>query len=149
MDGKEFSLRPRAQVVDRMGGELLACAALTLDQHRGAGGGDLFDRFKNLHHRGRAADHALDRILPLDLGAEFLVFADGVSLADGPFDQDFQTVDIHRLGDKIIHTAPHRLHGGIHRSVGGHHDANRRVRAGGDDFDQLHSVARAEAQIGE
>ena len=149
MDGEEFPLRPGAEVVNGVCGEFFARAALALDQNRRAGGSHLLDRLENLHHCGGAADHSLEGVLALDLGAEFLVFLRGFALPDRSFDQNFQPVDIHRLGYKIVNTALHRLHSGIHRAIGRHHDGNRGIWPAGKFLDEFHSVAGSESQVGE
>ena len=64
-------------------------------------------------------------------------------------DQQFNLVEIERLGDEIVSTAFHRLHCEIHRAVSGHHDADRRTRNFQCTIDQDHPVFAAEAEIGE
>ena len=85
----------------------------------------------------------------MDLRAELLVFAAGVALAEGALDKDFEPVDIHRLRNKVVGPALHRLHGGIHRTVSGHHDANRRVRFFNNPLNERHTIIPAEPQVGE
>ena len=79
--------------------------------------------------------------------AEFLVFRAGFPIAQGALDEDFQPVDIHRLGHKIIGTALHGLDRGIDRSVSGHHDANRGFGQLQGLFNQLHAIFPAQAQV--
>ena len=120
-----------------------------MHEHRGARRSDLLDGVENLHHRGRSADHAIDAKLVLNFRAELLVFTTGVALAEGAFDEDFQPIDIHGLRHKIVSSALHGLHSGIHRTVGSHHDADRRIRLFDNPLDERHAVIPAEAQVGE
>ncbi len=149
VDGDEFSLRAWTQFVNRMGRKFLTGAALALHKHSGARGSDLFNGVENLHHRGRSADHAIDAELILNLRAELLVFAVGVAFAEGALDENFESVDIHRLRDKIVSSTLHSLHGGIHRSISSHHDADRRVCLFDNPFDERHAIIPAESQVGE
>ena len=149
MDGYEFSLRAWTEFVNRMGREFLAGAALALHEHSGARGSDLLDGVKNLHHRRRSADHAIDTELTLNLRPELLVFPAGVAFAERAFDENFEPVDVHRLRNKIVSSALHRLHGGIHRSIGSHHDADRRVCLFHNPLDERHAIITAEPQVGE
>ena len=64
-------------------------------------------------------------------------------------DQHFNFVEIERLGHEIVGAAFHRLDRGIDRTVGRHHDANRRMRHFQRALDQLHAILAAEPQIGQ
>ena len=136
-------------MVNGVRGQFLTRSTLALNQNGCPRRGDLFDRLENLHHHWRASDHALERVLTLDLGAEFLVLPVRVAFADSPFDQDLEPVDIHRLCHKIINPALHGLHGGVHRTIGGHHDADRGIRASGDLLHKFHAVPCAQPEVGQ
>ncbi len=67
VDRDEFLLRPSAQRVDRLRHELLARAALALDQHGRARGRHLPDRVEDFRHHRGFADQFFEPIFPLDL----------------------------------------------------------------------------------
>ena len=118
-----------------------------MHQYGGARGSHLFDCVKNFHHCLGTADHPIDTELALHFRAEFLVFAAGIALPEGTLDEDFQPVDIHWLRDEVIRTPLHRLDSRIHRSIGSHHDTNRRVRLLNNAFDKRHAVLLTETQV--
>ncbi len=83
MDGDEFCLVAVAEVMDGVGDQLLAGAALALDEDGGAGGGDLFDGVEDLLHHGGIADEVLEAEVFLDLLLEFAVFLLGLAALAG------------------------------------------------------------------
>jgi hypothetical protein len=116
--------------VNGAGDEFLAGAAFAFDQDGGAGGCDLLDRLDDrLHHFGLAED-AFDGEFALHLLLQRHVFVLQRAAAEGAFDEELHFIEIERLGDKMVGPAAHRLHGGVHAAVGGHHDADRRFRQG-------------------
>ena len=64
-------------------------------------------------------------------------------------DQQFDLVQVERLGHKIVGAAFHRFDRDIDRAVGRHHDADRGTRHFQGAIDQGHSIFAAEAQVGE
>ena len=61
IDGHEGARRPRAARMDGAGGELLARAGLTCDEHRPRGGGGALDQVLDLRHRAARADERVER----------------------------------------------------------------------------------------
>ncbi len=72
----ERPIRPGAAVVDRVGHQFLARAALSLDQHRGRGGGDLFDQLIDLLHPVVLAHQGVEPVAALQLLPEPAQFRD-------------------------------------------------------------------------
>ena len=64
-------------------------------------------------------------------------------------DQQFDFVEVERLGHEIVRTAFHRLDCDVDRAVGCHHDADRGTRHFQGAIDQRHSIFAAEAQVSE
>ena len=95
------------------GGEFLSRAGFSLDEDRGAGGSDLLDRFEDLDHRGGLPDHVFESCALLDLLAELLVFLARIPLTQSTLDEDLQTVDVDRLGHKVIGAPAHGLDCGV------------------------------------
>ena len=93
------------------------------------------------------ADHAVQAGASADLLAKFDVFTPGIPLAHCALNQHLQPINVHRLGHKVVGAALHCLHRCIHAAIGGHHDADRRLRQLLDLFHQLHAVFAAESQI--
>ena len=69
--------------------------------------------------------------------------------AQRPADEDFQPVEVDRLGDEIVRAALHGLDRGVDRAVGRHHDAHGRAGHLEGAVDEFHAVVGAEAQIGQ
>ena len=63
-------------------------------------------------------------------------------------DEQFNFIEVERLGNKIVGTAFHRFHGYVHRPVGRHHDAGRRAGHFQRAINQGHSIFAAETQVG-
>ena len=140
-----------AEVVQRVGDEFLARAALALDEHGRARRGDLADRVEHVLHRRRRADEGVQALAgaAFDLLAQFGVLALDHAAAQGAAHEDFQPVEVQRLGDEIVRPALHRGDGGVHRAVGGHHDAHRRRGHLQRPVDERHAVLAAQAQVGQ
>ena len=95
------------------------------------------------------ADQPLEPVLALDLLLQLDDFLLHLPAAQRPVDQDFQPVDVQRLGDEIVRAALHRLDRRVHRAVGRHHDDDRRMRQREDLLDERHPILAAEPQIGQ
>ncbi len=149
MHGDELGGGPAAEMVDGAGRELLAGAAFPLDEHGGACGRHLLDGFEDGLERVGFADDALDGEFLPDLLLERGVFLLQMAAAQGAFDEQLHLVEIQRLGDEMVGPAPHRLHRRVHAAVGGHHDADGRLRQSKRLLQQLHAVVLAESEIGE
>ena len=149
MNGDEGHLGSRAQRMEGAGSDLLARAAFTGDEHRCLAGGHLADRLEDpLHDRG-AADHPVRHAGTDHLALEFDVLGAELALPQSAAHEHLEPVDVHRLGHKIVGTAFHGLHRRVHRTVGRHHDADRRVGALQEGVHELHPVVGAELQVGD
>src|SRR5207244_13588340 len=100
---------PRRARVDRAGDELLAGAALALDEHRRGAAGDLLEERHHPAERGaRADDRALleQVVEPL---LERAVLLDQVSALEGLADQAQELGALERLGEEGVRALLHRL----------------------------------------
>ena len=113
----------RAAVVDGAGHQLLAGAALALDEHGGAGVADRLHQLEDRAHLGRLADEVLE----LALDAELLLQDAGAVLQllalERLGDGEAHLVDVlEGLGQVVVGAGLHRLDRRLHRGEGGHHD---------------------------
>src|SRR5690606_10173920 len=99
-----------AQVVDGAGDDLLAGAALAVDQDGAGALGDGHDLLADAAHRGGGADEAVEAAeaaalagarVPLAGAAEERVLADEAAVLDGPLDGDDELVPLERLGEVV------------------------------------------------
>ena len=97
--------------MDRAGEELLARAALALDQHRRRRRGHLLDEHHGATERRAAAD---DRALPQQIVQallQHLVLLDQLAALERLVDELEQLLAPERLGEKVVGAVLHRLHG--------------------------------------
>jgi hypothetical protein len=99
--------------------------------------------------RGRVAPNIPKPVTFVHLLPQRAIFLLELAALHGAREQQFNLVEIERLGDKIVCTAFHRLDCDIDRAVGGHHDADWRTRHFQGAIDQRHSVFAAEAKVSE
>jgi len=121
-DGHERPIRTGAAVVDRLGDHVLSGAALPLQQDgRRLAVADLLDQVHDLPHGRAAADQirlALDRQV---LRPQTTHLPAEPGRLQGLLDDHGKLVQVHRLGQVVEGAQLHRLHGALHRPVGGHH----------------------------
>ena len=113
-----------AERMDQPGSELLAGAALALQQHGGVEAGDLADLAEHALHRGGLADEGIrlgrqPRLQPVDLAIGPVQFE---RLADDGL-QRLQILE--GLGQIIEQPFPHRRHGIAHLGEAGHENADQ------------------------
>ena len=139
IDRDERPVAARAQLVDRLGAELLAGAAFAGNEDRGAALGGAFDDVVDRAHRQRGADQP----------GKPAVFGDvaggGETFQPAPVqrvpDRDQQAVGGERLDDEVVGALAHRLDRGIDRAVRGNDDHRRGQAAPADraqDLDAVH-----------
>ena len=126
---------PWARLVDRLGGEFLAGAALAGDEDIGPAGGDALDGAVDRLHGRRAADEAEEAVLAGGCALTSLQFGLQRPLRDDEgalLHRVLQGEDQLRLGiglgQEVGGPGPHHLDRGIHRGIGGDDD-DRRLRA--------------------
>lgn len=145
----QFGLGASAQIVNGTCDQFLAGAAFAFNEDGRPGGRDLLDGLEDGFERVSLAEDALNAELLLDLLLQDLVFLLQAAAAQGAFHQQFDLVQVQRLGDKMVGAAPHGLDGGVHAAVGGHHDADGGTRHRQGLLKQFHAIVLAKAQIGE
>ncbi len=126
---------PQAVGVDGPGDELLAGAALAVDQDRGVGRGDLEDLLPEVLDQGVMAD---DLVVFLGLLLEVLALAAEVRLLEGVADADQDPLAVERLFQEIEGPELGGLDRGLDRPLPRDHDDLRHVRARpqlGQDFE--------------
>ena len=141
------SRRP-AQVVDGPGDQLLARAALPLDQDREVGVGDLADAGEDLADRGALADHLRELARGGQPVAQPAVLLAQPVVLEGLADLEPQHLQVDRLGEVVVGAQPHRLHGRLDRPVGGDHQDQRLRPAVLDVPHQVEARERARASSG-
>src|SRR5688572_20348511 len=123
VDRHERLLGARAQLVDRLGDELLAGARLAPDQHRRRRRGGLLDDLVDLAHARTAADHVAEAAVLAQLPAQDLYLAPRVLPLDDLVEQDLQPLRLDRLGQVVVGALLDRLDRRFNGPLGGqdHH----------------------------
>src|SRR5690606_10478825 len=130
----------RTVVVDGARDEFLAGARLPLDQHAGAGGGNLPRHLEDALHGRRTADDVVEAVALVDLAAQVLVLALEFALLEDTADQHAEFLEVHRLHEVVERAELHGLDGRLHRAVPGeHHKLGLGVFIA-DVLEQLHAV---------
>ncbi len=133
VDGDEGPLGSGRVRVDGAGHQLLARAALALNQDRRPARGGLDDQVEHLPHPGAAPDDVGELVVPLlDVLPERAVLAQQVAPLEGVADDDEHLVVLERLRDVVERSALHR----------GNRALDRRVRGDDDDGQLLVDVAQ-------
>ena len=78
--------------------------------------------------RRRIAPDIFEPVTLVHLFAERAIFLLKFAALHRARDQQFDFVEVQRLGDEIVSATFHRLDCDIDRAVSGHHDADRRTR---------------------
>ncbi|ALC15448.1 hypothetical protein DSOUD_0660 [Desulfuromonas soudanensis] len=123
VDGHEGFVGPGAFVMNGLGDQLLAGAALPLNQDgAGIAAGDLFHHGQYGVHVAVGADDVADAVLARLLGTQVLHLALELAGFESLFDDDGELVEIEGLVDVVVGPHAHRLDGGLKNAEGGHHD---------------------------
>ena len=149
MHRDEFGFVPAAQIVNRVSDQFLAGAAFAFDQDIRGRGRDLSDGVEHLAQRRRFADDVFESVTFVHLLTQRPIFLLHPAAGQGARDQDFDLVEVERLGHEIVGAAFHRFDRGVDRTVGRHHDADGRMRKFERALDQGHAVVAAETEIGD
>ena len=92
----------RAQLVERLGDELLAGAGLAADQHRRVGRRGVLDHLIDLAHLGALADHRAERAVFAELAPQHAHLAQRRVALDDLAQQDPEPLQIDRLGEVVV-----------------------------------------------
>jgi hypothetical protein len=141
--------RPRTRLVDRLGDEFFACARLALDQNRGARGRDEPHLVDHVLEFLRRADDAFDAEFLIEALVQLLHFHLERFGFQRALDQDFQPLDVHRLGQEIDSAAFHRFDRGVDISIRRHHENGGALRQRERLVDHLETGLSRHAQIGQ
>ncbi len=136
VDRHQLAAGPPAVVVDELGDQFLAGAALAADEHRGVGARHLARQFHRLAEAGRDANHVellTHAGLCHQLGAEVVRFPRDHHGVGGATDQDLEVGGGERLGEVVPGAGAERLDAAGDAGVAGHddHDGVAMVLEGG------------------
>ena len=122
IDRHEGLVGTAAMLVDGAGDHFLASAAFAGQQDGGVAFTHRIHRLEHLAKRRAIAHQAVELRMLVQLGAHARVVAHDVAKLQGLGHGNVQLVDVERLGNVVIGTVTHRLHGVFYRAVGRHHD---------------------------
>jgi hypothetical protein len=126
LSGTNGCVGARAELVQRLGDQLLARAGLAGHEHGGVGARDLLDLVVDRLHRGRRADHPAEAPEPAQLLAQRAHLPAQPRRALDVRENLFEPPDVDRLGEIVGDAAADRAHGGVDARVAGHeHDVHR------------------------
>ena len=145
VDRHEGTLGTVAGVVDGAGQQLIAGAALALDEHAHVAAGNAPRLLQELLHGAALAD---DRLAPAVVLRLFLA-VDGAALDKGGLDAVQQLAAVEGLGEVTEHPLVRRFHGIGNGAVGGENDHRQRRVAGVHLFEQRHAIHLLHAQVGD
>ena len=117
VDRDERKRRARTELMDRLRHELLARARFAGDEHRRLGRRRLLDHLIDLPHLRTVADERAERAVLAELASQRLHLAHRLQALDDLVEQDFQALDIDRLGQVVVRAFFHRLDGGVDGSL--------------------------------
>ena len=120
IDRDERPVAPRAQLMDRLGAELLAGPALAGDEDRGAALCRAFDHVVDRPHRQRGANEAAKSAVLGDVVRRGEAFE--VPSLQRVSHRDQEAVRGERLDDEVVGTLAHRIDRDLDRAVRGHDD---------------------------
>src|SRR5215470_17801987 len=101
--------------------ELLTRSALARDHHGGTAVRRLSDGFEDLENPRALADEAFEAVLTTQLALELAILVLESLALQRIRDGEAQLVELEGLGDVVIRTELHRLHGRFRRSERSHH----------------------------
>ena len=124
VDRDERPVFAGAEAVDGPSHQLLARAALALDQHREIRGRRALGHVEDALERLALADQVLEaaRRLPFPEGPHLHLQASPV---EGAGDHDLELGHLEGLGEEVVGSARDRIDGDLPRAVGRHHDDGR------------------------
>jgi hypothetical protein len=147
VDGDEGLVFARRVGVDGLGDQLLAGAALALNQNRGSTGRDLGDEIEDLEHDLAFAHDVAEVIALLEGALELEVLFLGAMAGDGGADVGQQLFIVPGLLDEVFRARAHRLDDVFHGAVGGNHDDRQIGLALLDLGQQLHAGLSGQSQV--
>ena len=118
---------PSAVVMQGLGDQFLAGAALTGDQHRCPAVGDLFDLAVNLLHWPTFADEVVKRISLSHLCTQLFDFAFELLRVERAVHDDPEFFDVERLREIVCRPQLHGIDRRFHGLRAGQHDDRGRV----------------------
>jgi hypothetical protein len=127
VDGDEGAVAPVRQVVRGARHELLARAALAVDEHRRGAGRRELDPAIDLLHGARLAHELAEGALLAQLVAQEVHLARERLLLDGFLEEHLEPRGVHRLREVVEGAVAHRLDRALDRTVPGHEQHDGRA----------------------
>ena len=149
VDGDERPLGPARVVVDRLGHQLLAGAALAQDQDVALGRRGELDQVVDLLHRLALADQVVEPEALAELLLQVPVLGGEPPLVQPLADGEHHLFVLERLGDVVEGPLAHRLDGALDRGEGGDHHHHQVGIAPADLAQHLHAVHAGEHEVEE
>ncbi len=122
VDGHEGFVAARRIRMDGLGNDLLARAALALNQNRRAAGRDLRHEVEDAQHAFALAHDVLEAVALLEGALELKIFFFGAVAGDGRANVGKQFLVIPGLLDKVFRACANSLDDVVNGAVGGDHD---------------------------
>jgi hypothetical protein len=122
VDGDERSVVARAERVQRPREQLLAGAALALEQHRRVGGRRAVQRLRHLLQLGVVPDDERRAAALRELVLQDHVLGGEPPLDERALHHQQQVIGIHRLGEEVERALLHRRHGVLDAAKRRHDD---------------------------
>src|SRR5438876_2551035 len=140
---------PGAVVVERVGDQLLPCAARAADEDRQIGVRHLADHVEHALHRRALADQAPEAIRARDLLLQEPETAPHLHAVEQALHDQLELVVVEGLRDVVGGAQLHRLDGDLLRAEGGDHDDRRLRRALAHPAQHLHAAHTLQAEVGD
>ena len=150
IDGDEGTLAAGTEIVQGVGHQFLAGAALAGDEYACPAGTGLLQEGKNFLHAGRVAHQGAQRPFVYKVALQHAFFGAEAGLRSGTADQDFE-----RGGEDGFLEEPegpelvHRPDGGFDIAVGGQDDGGRHFAAFAEALQEAEAVEARHVEIGE
>ena len=146
MDRHEFPF-PSAELMEGLGDQFFAGPAFAFDQHRGFGRSHLPDGVDDPGDPFGGSHNGADTELIVQPFFQFPVFLFDLLRFERFLHNQFQPVEVHRLGHKVKRPFPHGIHGSFDRAVRGEHDTRRRILFCKGFFQDLEAVGAGHADV--
>ena len=149
VDRDERMLASPAELMDRLGDELLAGAGLSIHEHRRGRRRGLLDDAIDRAQGRRVADHLAETAVVLQLAAQARDVAQRVLALGDVRQQRTEPLRIDRLRQVVVRAFLHRRHGGVDAALGGNQHEREVGKLLLDAAKQLEAVHPRHHHVGE